>query len=80
MHSGEANSFGADERSDSLCVFADTENPTLVHYNCVDRSVHLGIDKGDVIKQVNTPISDCFDWSWATAEDSYDVRGKEGSF
>lgn len=70
MDSGEANRFGADERPDSLCVFAETENPTLAHYNCVDGSVHLSIDKGDVIKQVNTPLSDRFDWSWATAEDS----------
>lgn len=70
MESGEANSFGANEGSTPLCVFIETEHPTVAQYDCVDGSIHLSIDKGDVIKKVNTPILDCFDWSWATAEDS----------
>lgn len=72
--SGETNSFGADEGSHSLCVFADADHPTLAHYEWVDVGVHLGVDKGDVIKQVNASIFDCFDWGWATAEHSWDTR------
>lgn len=68
--SGVGNSFGADERSHSLGVFAVAEHPALAHYDCVDVGVHLGVDKGDVVKQVNTPILDCFDWGWAAAEHS----------
>ncbi len=47
--SGEANSFGADEGSHSLCVLVVAEHPTLAQNNGVDVSIHLGIDEGNVI-------------------------------
>lgn len=70
LESGEANSFGANKGSNSLRVFAEADHPTLAYDDRVDSSVHLSIDKGHVIEQVNTPVFDCFYWSWATAEDS----------
>ena len=70
LESGEADSFRTDEGSNSLCVFAEAKHTTLAHYHCVDVSVHLSVDKGDIIKQVNTSIFDRFDWSWAAAEHS----------
>lgn len=70
LEPGEANSFGTDEGSNSVCVFAVAEHATLAHYECVDVGVHLSIDKGDVIKHVDMPILDCLDWSWAAAEHS----------
>lgn len=73
---GEANSLGANEGSHSLRVFAEAERSTLAHHDCVDGGVHLGIDEGDVVKQVNAPIPDRFNWSWATAEDSCDLHAR----
>ncbi|KAG7226688.1 hypothetical protein INR49_014036 [Caranx melampygus] len=32
LESGEANSFGTYDRSNSLCVFAVADHPTLAHY------------------------------------------------
>lgn len=72
-----ANSFGADQGSHFLRVFLVAKNPALAHYDCVDVGVHLGVDKGDVIKQVNTPVLDCFHWGWATAEHSWDKKRRE---
>ena len=77
VESGAAYSLGADEGSNSLCVFAVVDHPTLVHYDCVDVSVHLGIDKGDVIKQVDALLLDRFDRGWAAAEHSWGKRRKK---
>ena len=68
--SGVADGFGADERPHSLCVFAVAEHPTLAQHDRVDVGVHRGVDKGDVIKQVDAPTLDGFDWGRATAEHS----------
>lgn len=69
LQSGEADGFGADEHSDSLSVFAEAEHlvPTLAHDDGVDVGIHLGIDKRDVVKQVDALVLDGFDRSWATA-------------
>lgn len=61
LESGEANGFGTYDRSDSLCVFAVANYPTLAHYESVDIGIHLRIDKGDVITQVQTAVFDSFD-------------------
>lgn len=74
--SGETNGFGADEGSHSLGVFAAAENPTVTHYELDDVGVHLGVDKGDVVNQVDTPFPDRFDWSWSTAEHTLGRRGR----
>lgn len=68
LGSGEADSLGADERSHPLRVFAVADHPALAHNDRVDISVHLGVDKGDVVKHVNLPILDGFDWGGAAAE------------
>lgn len=68
--SGVADSFGADEGTHSLCVFAVAEHPTLAQHDRMDVGIHLGVDKGDIVKQVDTPILDGFDWGRATAEHS----------
>lgn len=70
LGSGWAHGFGADKGSHSLCVVAVAEHSAVAHYDRVDVGVHLGVDKRDVVKQVNTPILDCFDRSWAAAEHS----------
>lgn len=74
--SGETNSFGADEGSHPLCVFAAAENPTVTHYDLDDVGVHLGVDKGDVVNQVCTPFPDRFDWSRSTAEHTLERGGR----
>ena len=75
---GVADSFGADERSDPLCVFVVVEHPAVVaQYNRVDVGIHLGVDEGDIVKQVVTLILDCFDWCWAAAVHSYHKEEKE---
>lgn len=74
---GEANSFGEDEGSHFLGVFAVADHSTLAHYDREDIGIHLGVDKGNVIRHVNTSILDCFDWGRAAAELSYDIRRKK---
>lgn len=74
--SGETNGFGADEGSHSLSVLAAAENPTVTHDELDDVGVHLGVDKGDVVNQVDTLFSDRFDWCWSTAEHTLERRGR----
>lgn len=68
LEPGEANSFGANEGSNSVSVFAEADHSTLAQYDRVDGSVHLSTDKRNVIKQVDTPILDRFHRSRAAAE------------
>lgn len=68
LESGEAHGFGADEGADVLRVPAEAEHATPAHYDLVDVRVHLGVDKGDVVKQVDAPILDRFDRRRAAAE------------
>lgn len=71
------NSFGADEGAHLFRVLAVAHHPALAHHDGVNVSVHLRVHKGDVIKQVHAAVLDCFDRSWAAAEDSYDQRRRE---
>lgn len=80
LESGKAYSFGADEGSNSLCVFTVANSPTLTHYDCVDISVHLSVDKRDVIKHVDALILDGFDRGRTTAEHSWDERRKKKGY
>lgn len=75
--SGIANSFGADEWSNLLRVFAAAHHPTFAHHDGVNVSVHFCIHKGDVVKKVYAAVLDCFDWSRAAAEDTYNERRRE---
>lgn len=52
MQSWEANSFGANEGADSLCVSAEANHITLAPDDGVHVSVHLSVDKGNVKRKV----------------------------
>lgn len=49
MQSGEPNSLGADEGTNSVGLFAETKDLALAQDDCVHVGVHAGIDKRDVI-------------------------------
>lgn len=77
LESGVTDSFGADEGSDPLRVFAVAHHPVVAHHDGVNVSVHLRVHKGDVIKQVHAAVLDGSDRSRAAAEDSCDQRGRD---
>lgn len=79
MQSGVPNSLSADEGANSLSVFAEPEHLTLAQDDCMDISIHTGVDKWDVIEQVHTLVLYRFDWSWATAVHSCDDGKKQES-
>lgn len=69
--SGKANSFGANESSHSLFVSAVADPLALAHNDNMDISIHLSIDKRNIVNQINAPVLDGFDRGWAAAVYSY---------
>lgn len=71
----ETDGFGADEGPNTLRVFAALENAPVTHDHHVDVSVHLGVDEGDVVDQVDAAVSDRFDRGGTAAVHTYSGRG-----
>lgn len=75
----ETDGFGADEGSNPLRIFAALENAAVAHDHRVDVGVHLGVDEGDVVNQVNAAVSDRFDRGGTAAVHTWSGReGKSG--
>lgn len=63
----ETDGFGADEGSNTLRIFAALEDAPITHDHRVHVGVHLSVDEGDVVNQVNAAVPDCFDRGGAAA-------------
>lgn len=70
----EADGFGADEGANALRVFAALEDAPVTHDHHVHVGVHLGVDEGDVVNQVDAAVSDRFDRGGTTAVHTYSGR------
>lgn len=77
---GEADGLGADEGSHPLRVGAALENSPVAHDHRVDVGVHLGVDEGDVVNQVDPPVTDRFDRGWTAAVHALSRGGGETEF
>lgn len=80
LQPGEAHGFGADERPHSLRVHAAADHAAPAHHARVDVGVHLGVDKGDVVEEVDTPLLDGLDGSRAAAEHACGRRKRHFGF